>query len=1499
MTRVLSIAVSAVITVAAFVGVASPAQGTPSAGATATGHVVTSVKTDATPSGTISGHVSLGTAGHAATAGEVAVVYSTNGPAKFNCCSTQVVTDANGDYAISAYVGVRYFLYFKYLGAGAFSSDGPVDPPTNDGGTTLDASGAAVVNKTLPVAASLVGTVHLGDGATTVPSGSVNVSAQEFLGTTPIGSESSPVAVDSTGHYAVPVSPGQYALHFTYVGSGGYQSKWYTAGGFNASNDWGERVYQATVVDFRGGTDLDTDVVLPPTRSLSGHVYLGTSATPAGAGQVSIAYELSGTGQWIPTSVVTDASGAFTVSGLADYYYNLQATPTISGYRVATTAAYHVESSSPGPADITLIHEITISGRVLLNDSTNHNPTPPATGSVQVVLTAQGGFNTYATPDAAGNYSFPHMADFTSYTLQFQYIDYSKCTRIGLEASCDYIPTYLGNVIDHNLASYFTTSGSDYTVPDFAMQFGNQLSGTVTDSNGAPVPNVRVYARALVPVAGTWSDLGLAITDSSGHYVVPGLPDATYDLEFTDQSGTFQQVTLPYRLLSGGGIKPKVDQTLLRTSTISGAVRTDAGAPIAGVGIQAVREDPDTGQTFEQYDAATGPDGTYTLHGLRDGSYRVAFVSPTPDLAFQWYSDESTYYLPDPITVSDGDAVTGIDATLHRTAAISGAVTTPGGSSADVAAGYVSVEVVVYDYQSHTWVQTGDAYPVTLSAGVSRYSITGLAPDTYRLRFLYDGVSGSALLVSPRISVTAGTTSTYDARINISGANSTDIGLDAITGSKLGITVSGWAVEPGSPSTHVGLALNVGSSWYSVNADQSSADAVEAEADYVTVGPDHGFASTIAFAPGTYNACLWTSEPAGHASVLVACQTVNVAAQGRTAAKIDAMTGSLSGLSFSGYALFPDHDAAAVGVAINIGSSWYGFTANQHNTEGASDVPGASAEHGFVGTIPLPQGSYTACLWVSEPTGPAANAGCRTVVIPAQRPAASHLDSVTGGLGTVAVAGWDLFPDVPSTSVGLAINIGASWYSMTANSVNAGSLTAYPSAGSNHGFASTVAAPVGVDNVCIWTVEPSGPAVNIGCRTVTVTAPRPAVTHIDSVTGGLGTLTVTGWDVFPDSLSIQVGLAINIGSSWYSMTANAANSGSATAYPASTVDHGYSSTITIAPGTYNACIWTTEPSGPAFNTGCRTVTVTAPRPAVTHIDSVSSAIGSLTVAGWDVFPDSLATQVGLAINIGSSWYSMTANTPNSGSASAYPTSTVDHGYTSTLSIAPGSYNVCIWTVEPSGPAVNTGCRTVSVPAARPAVTSLPLFTGGIMGFTAVGSDYFPDSPATSVHLAVSLDDGSWTSVTADQYYPYDLPAGQYHGYSAVIPASTGKHTACMWTTEPSGPAVNIGCQTVIVANSQGVAAGFDSVLATKGGLEVWGYSKWLLSPDVHPNVSVNIGSHWYPFTANQDGSSEIGYGVMGFIPIAPGNYTVCMWTSQPDGTALNLGCRGASAYHIA
>jgi hypothetical protein len=945
-----------------------------------------------------------------------------------------------------------------------------------------------------------------------------------------------------------------------------------------------------------------------------------------------------------------------------------------------------------------------------------------------------------------------------------------------------------------------------------------------------------------------------------------------------------------------------LDAVLPLASTITGTVTADGGAALSGITVYL--DQNVSGSPVEYEQVTTGDDGTYSFGGIVNGDYAIEFVDPTDTYSYQEYNDESEFYEPDLVTVAAGDNLTGVDAQLHLNGAISGTIASPGATALDLDEGALQAEIQVYDASSSSWVNTG---LYTIAAANGTYLLDDLAPDTYRVRIDYVGSVNYATYVGPPVIVVAGHSTTYNATVNVTGAFSTDSSIDSITGSAAGVSIAGWAVYPANDSTSVGVALNIGSNWYGFTANTVNLEAVNEEAvTGIDVSSTHGFSGTTLVAPGTYNACIWVTEPTGPA-VKIGCQTVTVAAPrkavahldsvgtwadanppiiqvkgyavwpdspgttvplavqvnnlwypfsasdtnpegeaavpgsgnqhgfddslsmgykvgatyqvcvwvseqaggatnigcqsltipvpGATKAKTDSVTGSAAGVTVSGYALYPDNDAASVGVAVNIGAGWYGLTADQHSEEGASDVPGASVNHGFVGTIPLAPGTYSACVWVTEPSGPAVNTGCHTVTVPAPTRTSFQLDSIAGVAGGISLAGFALFPDTPATSVGIAVNIGSGWYGLTANQPNSDS-----GAGTNHGFTGTVALAPGTYNACVWTTEPSGPAVNTGCHSVVVPQRPRTVASFDAPTGSAAGISVSGYAVFPDAFGTAVGVAINIGSGWYGLTANQANANVGTAVPGADADHGFSGTIPMAPGTYNACLWVTEPTGGAVNNHCYTVVVPVAPRTVEHTDSVTGGVGSFSVAGWAVYPGSLSATVGVALNIGSEWIGLTANEPSDEAQIAYPASTTDHGFSGITSATPGTYNVCVWVMEPSGPAVNAGCQSVTVTAPPPAVAVFETATAVSGGVQVTGYSVFPGDLPSNVGVAANVG-SKWygfTSNVPDAGEGTAYPSNPNHGFSGFVPTGHGSQTVCMYTVEPSGPAVNFGCKTVVV-----------------------------------------------------------------------------------------------------
>ena len=102
----------------------------------------------------------------------------------------------------------------------------------------------------------------------------------------------------------------------------------------------------------------------------------------------------------------------------------------------------------------------------------------------------------------------------------------------------------------------------------------------------------------------------------------------------------------------------------------------------------------------------------------------------------------------------------------------------------------------------------------------------------------------------------------------------------------------------------------------------------------------------------------------------------------------------------------------------------------------------------------------------------------------------SHIDSISGFGGYATVNGWAVWPDKLTSSVTMALQIDTnSWVAMTANAVNPEGDAAVPGAGNNHGFTLSPTLAQGNHQICVWADQSVGPAVNIGCQTVTVTAP--------------------------------------------------------------------------------------------------------------------------------------------------------------------------------------------------------------------------------------------------------------------------------------------------------------------------------------------------------------------------------------------------------------------------
>lgn len=410
--------------------------------------------------------------------------------------------------------------------------------------------------------------------------------------------------------------------------------------------------------------------------------------------------------------------------------------------------------------------------------------------------------------------------------------------------------------------------------------------------------------------------------------------------------------------------------------------------------------------------------------------------------------------------------------------------------------------------------------------------------------------------------------------------------IDSVTASATEIKVEGWSVWPDSPASSVPVAVEVDGNWYALSADRANPGAA---ATVPGVGVSHGFVGSIQASPGVHNVCVWAAQPLGGAA-MVGCRSVTVASVILTRAAISSIAAIPLGVTVSGWAVWPGSVASSVPIAVNVGSNWYGFTADQPNPDAENATPGAGPNHGFVGTIPSAPGTYPVCIWAAQNGEAAIQIGCQSVTVSAGYPTVGELVSADGGVGGVHYSGWAVDPGTPSSSVPIAANIGSSWLALSTGEPSVIAPVRFSGAGLTQGYSGLFPVAPGVHTLCIWAASSSG-AVNLGCKTVTV-SPAPAVAGgIVTATAVSNGIDLSGWAVWPSALSSAVPVAANVGTGWTALPSNLPSSVTAKWVVGAGPNQGFAGTVAAPSGSQSVCIWASPPSGMAVMLGCKTVTV--------------------------------------------------------------------------------------------------------------------------------------------------------------------------------------------------------------------------------------------------------------------------------------------------------------------
>ena len=524
-------------------------------------------------------------------------------------------------------------------------------------------------------------------------------------------------AYDSAGNFVTSVTTGATGAYtITGLGTGNYEID-FTSSDVSYAPQWylgqTSQASASTISVVAGVAVTGKNITLTRSASISGTVN-GSGATPLASVSVS-AYDASGT---FAGGANTSASGTYSITGLAAGSYKLDFAPQF-GSSVALTYApqWYLGQSSQGSANSIVLtagqfstgdNATLVAGGDITGQVTNGSAA--AVASVQVsAYTAGGAFVGSTLTDGSGDYDIPGLAT-GSYALKFT-------------PSTTYAPQWFaGALFEDNATLVAVTAGATTSSTNVVLAASGTITGTVTGTGSAALPNVDVIAY---DSEGNYA--GGALTATNGSYEIDGLAADSYTLEFIPPTSDYatqwfdgaasQSEAATVGVTAGGTLNE--NQTLVATGSISGTVlgTTTSTVTLSNVAVTAYDAAGNAVETV-----ATDTYGQYTLAGLAAGSYTVEFVPGNSPFGATWWNGATSIATATVIPVAAGQSVNAINATLIG-ASISGTVL--GTASAPLA----GVRVYAVD-------AAGNGIGQTTTTSIGTYSIRGILAGSYTLEFV-------------------------------------------------------------------------------------------------------------------------------------------------------------------------------------------------------------------------------------------------------------------------------------------------------------------------------------------------------------------------------------------------------------------------------------------------------------------------------------------------------------------------------------------------------------------------------------------------------------------------------------------------------------------------------------------------------------------------------------------------------------------------------------------
>ena len=290
-------------------------------------------------------------------------------------------------------------------------------------------------------------------------------------------------------------------------------------------------------------TDGEDDERDQPGAAVRGRDHRDGDRRRARLGVADIDVDIDNSSDQVVGSVETDATGDYTIAGLAPGSYTASFAP--ASQQSVYVEEYYDDATAAASADtITVTADQTTSGvdAVMARGGIVSGTVTAATGGADL-----GGIdvNVYDTDDEVvgstttasnGTYAIGGLTAGT-YTVGFAPLS---------GGTMNYLAQYYDNEASLAQAtSIDVTPGNTNTGINAALQSAGEIAGVVTDANTqAPIQNA--YVDVYQPVdcgyydeSGCYETYGTALTNAEGIYTVSGLSSGTYDVSFSVQDGDY------------------------------------------------------------------------------------------------------------------------------------------------------------------------------------------------------------------------------------------------------------------------------------------------------------------------------------------------------------------------------------------------------------------------------------------------------------------------------------------------------------------------------------------------------------------------------------------------------------------------------------------------------------------------------------------------------------------------------------------------------------------------------------------------------------------------------------------------------------------------------------------------------------------------------------------------------------------------------------------------